>query len=282
MQTIEKIKDLSLIIREIKAQKKSIGFVPTMGFLHDGHISLIKKARLASDVVVISIFVNPAQFGPKEDFNTYPRDIKRDTQLCIDADVDILFTPSVSEMYPEGHLTYINVERITDVMCGASRHGHFRGVATAVAKLFNIVRPDKAFFGQKDYQQAVVIKRMAADLNMDVEIVVLPTVRELDGLAMSSRNSYLNLEERKAAACLYRSLMKAEEMIKYGERKSGAVIAAMQDIIRSEGLARIDYINIRDAETLEDIETIDRRVVLALAVCIGKTRLIDNISIKNA
>ncbi|MEK6680354.1 MAG: pantoate--beta-alanine ligase [Nitrospirota bacterium] len=279
MQVIENIKDLSIIIKEFKTEKKTIGFVPTMGFLHDGHISLIKRARLVSDIVVVSIFVNPTQFGPKEDFNAYPRDIKRDTQLCIDAGIDILFMPSVSGMYPEGYLTYINVEKITDMLCGASRPGHFKAVATVVAKLFNIVKPDKAFFGQKDYQQTVIIKRMAADLNMDIDIDVLPTVREPDGLAMSSRNSYLNEEERKAAICLYRSLMKAEEMIKNGEKTTSVIISAMREIIESERLAKIDYINIRDAETLEEIEAIDRKVVIALAVWIGKARLIDNIVI---
>jgi pantoate--beta-alanine ligase len=279
MQAFDNTIELLNAIRKIKRQQKTIGFVPTMGFLHDGHISLIKRARLVSDVVVVSIFVNPAQFGPKEDFSAYPRDIKRDTLLCAEADVDMLFMPSVSEMYPEGHLTYINIEKITDVMCGASRPGHFKGVATIVAKLFNIVKPDKAFFGLKDYQQTVVIKRMAADLNMDIDIEVLPTIREPDGLAMSSRNFYLNEEERKAAACLYRSLMKAEEMIKSGEKEGLKIIDAMKKIINVEKLGKIDYITIADAETLEEVKTIDRKVVIALAVWIGKTRLIDNIVI---
>ncbi len=277
MQVIQNIKDLSIIIKEFKTEKKTIGFVPTMGFLHDGHISLMKRARLVSDIVVVSIFVNPTQFGPKEDFNTYPRDIKKDTLLCSETGVDILFMPSVSGMYPEGYLTSINVEKITDVMCGASRPGHFRGVATIVAKLFNIVKPDKAFFGQKDYQQTVIIKRMAADLNMDIDIDVLPTVREPDGLAMSSRNLYLNEEERKAATCLYRSLTKAEEMIKSGEKEGLKIIDAMKEIINAEKSAKIDYITIADAETLEEAKTIDRKVVIALAVWIGRTRLIDNI-----
>ncbi|MFZ3091624.1 MAG: pantoate--beta-alanine ligase [Nitrospirota bacterium] len=277
MQVIENIKDLSIIIKEFKTEKKTIGFVPTMGFLHDGHISLIKRARLVSDIVVVNIFVNPTQFGPKEDFNTYPRDIKKDTLLCSETGVDILFMPSVSGMYPEGYLTYINVEKITDMLCGASRPGHFKAVATVVAKLFNIVKPDKAFFGQKDYQQTVVIKRMVADLNMDIDIEVLPTVREPDGLTMSSRNSYLNQEERTAATCLYKSLMKAEELIKTGEKNSEKIIIEMKKIIEAESLARIDYINIRDADTLDDISLIDRKVVIALAVWIGKTRLIDNV-----
>lgn len=279
MQVIQNIKDLSIIIKEFKTEKKTIGFVPTMGFLHDGHISLIKRARLVSDIVVVSIFVNPTQFGPKEDFNTYPRDIKKDTLLCSETGVDILFMPSVSGMYPEGYLTYINVEKTTDMLCGASRPGHFKAVATVVAKLFNIVKPDKAFFGQKDYQQTVIIKRMAADLNMDIDIDVLPTVREPDGLAMSSRNSYLNQEEKKAAICLYRSLVKAEELIKTGEKNSEKIIIEMKKIIEAESLARIDYINIRDADTLDDISLIDRKVVIALSVWIGKTRLIDNIVI---
>ncbi len=277
MQVFEKIKDISNFIKELKAQKKTIGFVPTMGFLHEGHLSLMRYAKKVTDVVVVSIFVNPAQFGPKEDFNTYPRDIEGDKGKCLDAGVDILFMPSASEIYPEGYLTYVNVEKITDVMCGASRPGHFKGVATIVAKLFDIVKPDKAFFGQKDYQQTLVIKKMAADLNMDIDVEALPTVREPDGLAMSSRNSYLNEEERKAATCLYWSLTKAEEMIKNGERNSAKIIGDMQKIIEAEKLARIDYITIADAETLEEIKTIDKKAVIALAVWIGKTRLIDNI-----
>jgi pantoate--beta-alanine ligase len=202
-----------------------------------------------------------------------------DKLKCLEAAVDILFIPSPSEIYPEGYLTYVNVEKITDVMCGASRSGHFRGVATIVAKFFNIVKPDKAFFGQKDYQQTVIIKRMAADLNMDVDIEALPTVRKPDGLAMSSRNSYLNEEERKAATCLHRSLMKAEEMIKSGEKVSLKIVDAMKEIINAEKFAKIDYITIADAETLEEAKTIDKKVVIALAVWIGKTRLIDNIVI---
>jgi pantoate--beta-alanine ligase len=279
MQVFEKIKDFSNFIKELKAQKKTIGFVPTMGFLHEGHLSLMRHAKKVTDVVVVSIFVNPAQFGPKEDFNAYPRDMEGDKLKCLEAAVDILFIPSPSEIYPEGYLTYVNVEKITDVMCGASRSGHFRGVATIVAKFFNIVKPDKAFFGQKDYQQTVIIKRMAADLNMDVDIEALPTVRKPDGLAMSSRNSYLNEEERKAATCLHRSLMKAEEMIKSGEKVSLKIVDAMKEIINAEKFAKIDYITIADAETLEEAKTIDKKVVIALAVWIGKTRLIDNIVI---
>ncbi|MBI5043628.1 MAG: pantoate--beta-alanine ligase [Nitrospirae bacterium] len=273
MQAFDNIKSLSSTIKEIKAQKKTIGFIPTMGFLHEGHLSLMRFAKKVTDVVVVSIFVNPTQFGPKEDFNAYPRDMEGDKRKCLEAGVDILFIPPASEIYPENYITYVNVEKITDVMCGASRPGHFRGVATIVAKLFNIVKPDKAFFGQKDYQQTVIIKRMAADLNMDIDIEVLPTVRESDGPAMSSRNFYLNEEERKAAACLYRSLTKAEEMIKSGERGSAKIIGSMQKIIEAEKLAKIDYITIADAETLEEAKTIDRKVVIALAVWIGKTRL---------
>ena len=279
MQVFEKIKDVSNFIKELKAQKKTVGFVPTMGFLHEGHLSLMRYAKKVTDVVVVSIFVNPAQFGPKEDFNAYPRDIENDKGKCLEAGVDILFIPSACEIYPDGYLTYVNVEKITDVMCGASRPGHFKGVATIVAKLFNIVKPDKAFFGQKDYQQAVVIKRMAADLNMDVDIEALPTVREPDGLAMSSRNSYLTGAERAAAACLYMSLKLAEDRIGKGEKSCAKIIEAMQHIIQAEKLAKIDYITIADSETLEEVKTIDRKVVIALAVWIGKTRLIDNIVI---
>ncbi|MEK6678843.1 MAG: pantoate--beta-alanine ligase [Nitrospirota bacterium] len=277
MQVIEKIKDVSNFIKELKAQKKTVGFVPTMGFLHEGHLSLMRYAKKVTDVVVVSIFVNPTQFGPKEDFNAYPRDMEGDKGKCLEAGVDILFIPSASEIYPEGYLTYVNVEKIADVMCGASRAGHFKGVATIVAKLFNIVKPDKAFFGQKDYQQAVVIKRMAADLNMDVDIEALPTVREPDGLAISSRNSYLSGAERAAAACLYMSLKLAEDRIGKGEKNSAKIIEAMQHIIQAEKLVKIDYIAIADTETLEEVKTIDRKVVIALAVWIGKTRLIDNV-----
>lgn len=278
MQVIEKIKDVSNFIKELKAQKKTVGFVPTMGFLHEGHLSLMRYAKKVTDVVVVSIFVNPTQFGPKEDFNAYPRDMEGDKGKCLEAGVDILFIPFASEIYSEGYLTYVNVEKIADVMCGASRAGHFKGVATIVAKLFNIVKPDKAFFGQKDYQQAVVIKRMAADLNMDVDIEALPTIREPDGLAISSRNSYLTDEaERAAAACLYMSLKLAEDRISKGERNRAKIIEAMQHIIQSEKLAKIDYITIADTETLEEVKTIDRKVVIALAVWIGKTRLIDNV-----
>ncbi len=279
MQVFEKIKDISNFIKELKAQKKTIGFVPTMGFLHEGHLSLMRHAKKVTDVVVVSIFVNPAQFGPKEDFNAYPRDMEGDKLKCLEAAVDILFIPSASEIYPEGYLTYVNVEKITDIMCGASRPGHFMGVATVVAKLFNIVKPDKAFFGQKDYQQAVVIKRMVADLNMDVDIEALPTVREPDGLAISSRNSYLSGAERAAAACLYMSLKLAEDRISKGDRNCAKIIEAMQHIIQADKLAKIDYIAIADAETLKEVKTIDRKVVIALAVWIGKTRLIDNIVI---
>jgi len=279
MQVIEKIKDVSNFIKELKTQKKTVGFVPTMGFLHEGHLSLMRYAKKVTDVVVVSIFVNPTQFGPKEDFNAYPRDMEGDKGKCLEAGVDILFIPPAAEIYPDGYLTYVNVENITDVMCGASRPGHFKGVATIVAKLFNIVKPDKAFFGQKDYQQAVVIKRMAADLNMDVDIEALPTIREPEGLAISSRNSYLSGAERAAAACLYMSLKLAEDRISKGERNCAKIIEAMQHIIQSEKLAKIDYIAIADTETLEEIKTIDRKVVIALAVWIGKTRLIDNIVI---
>ena len=248
-----------------------------MGFLHEGHLSLMRYAKKVTDVVVVSIFVNPTQFGPKEDFNAYPRDMEGDKGKCLEAGVDILFIPSASEIYPEGYLTYVNVEKIADVMCGASRAGHFKGVATIVAKLFNIVKPDKAFFGQKDYQQAVVIKRMAADLNMDVDIEALPTIREPDGLAISSRNSYLTGAERAAAVCLYMSLKLAEDRISKGEKNSARIIEAMQHIIQAEKLAKIDYIAIADTETLEEVKTINRKVVIALAVWIGKTRLIDNV-----
>jgi len=228
----------------------------------------------------VSIFVNPTQFGPKEDYDSYPRDLEGDKEKVDLVGGDIIFAPSVSEMYPEGYLTYINVEGITETLCGLSRPGHFRGVATVVAKLLNIVRPHKAFFGQKDYQQSVVIKRMVKDLNMDTDIVVLPTVREPDGLAMSSRNSYLSKEERKSATILYKALMMASDMVKTGERDSKKICSEMRRMISKEPLANIDYIAITDPDSLQDIAEIKGKTLIALAVRIGNTRLIDNILIE--
>src|SRR3989337_842403 len=220
MRIIQSTSEIQRTITQLRQTGKTIGFVPTMGALHQGHLSLIEHAKKESDVVLVSIFVNPAQFGPKEDFNQYPRDMQRDTEKCSHAGTDILFTPSAPDIYPEGFRTYVSVEGLSDIMCGQARPGHFRGVATVVLKLFNIVKPHKAFFGQKDFQQTVIIKRMVKDLNVNMDIVVLPTVREEDGLAMSSRNQYLGPEERKSATVLYRSLEEARLLFNKGERSA--------------------------------------------------------------
>lgn len=280
MEIITDIKLMQGFSEKNRMEGKIIGFVPTMGFLHEGHLSLIREARRKTDVVIVSIFVNPTQFGPQEDYDNYPRDMEGDKEKIISAGGDIIFAPSVRDMYPEGYLTYVNVEGITETLCGVSRPGHFRGVTTVVTKLFNIVKPHKAFFGQKDYQQSVVIKRMVRDLNMDIDIIVLSTIRESDGLAMSSRNSYLSPEERKVAPILYRSLIMASEMVKNGERDARRIYSEMRGMIEKEPLIVIDYIAITDPENLEDISEIKGKTLIALAVRIGKTRLIDNILIE--
>jgi pantoate--beta-alanine ligase len=261
----------------LRSAGKRIGFVPTMGYLHDGHLSLIRVAKQHSDITVLSIFVNPTQFGPKEDFSRYPRDFQRDERLCRQEGVDILFYPSESEMYPDGYSTYVNVEGLTDRLCGASRPGHFRGVTTIVAKLFLAVKPHAAVFGQKDAQQAAVIRKMVFDLNFDLSIVVAPIIREPDGLAMSSRNVYLSAEERTDALALNQSLQKAEFMIRKGERKTGTILRAMEDLIRSKKHAKIDYVEIVDPDTLRPLETVESSAMIALAVFVGRTRLIDNL-----
>ncbi len=256
---------------------KSISLVPTMGALHIGHVSLIKAARKKTDFVVVSIFVNPTQFGPKEDFKKYPRPIKKDLQICRANGVALVFNPSVKQMYHSGNLTSVNVGKITEPLCGRCRPGHFRAVATICAKLFNIVQPDIAFFGQKDAQQAIVIKQMVTDLDMPLKIVVCPTIREPDGLAVSSRNKYLNSRQKKQALCLYESLQKAKKMVKSGITDTAKIIKQMKEIIRKAGPAKIDYIEIIDARTLEKVKKIDRKVLIALAVKISPARLIDNI-----
>jgi pantoate--beta-alanine ligase len=248
-----------------------------MGALHIGHISLIKAARKKTDFVVVSIFVNPTQFGPKEDFKKYPRPIKKDLQICRANGVALVFNPSVKQMYHSGNLTSVNVGKITEPLCGRCRPGHFRAVATICAKLFNIVQPDIAFFGQKDAQQALVIKQMVTDLDMPLKIVVCPTIREPDGLAVSSRNKYLNSRQKKQALCLYESLQKAKKMVKSGITDTAKIIKQMKEIIRKAGPAKIDYIEIIDARTLEKVKKIDRKVLVALAVKISPARLIDNI-----
>jgi len=277
MILIKSIKRLSDYIRSQKRKKKTIGFVPTMGYLHQGHLSLVRKARKNTDIVIMSIFVNPLQFTPHEDFREYPRDLKRDIKLADSCGVDIIFYPSAKSMYPQDYLTYVNVEKITDVLCGKSRPRHFQGVCTVVAKLFNIVQPDIAYFGQKDAQQAIVIKRMTKDLNMPIKIRVCPIVREKDGLAMSSRNVYLDREEREDATILYKALCKAKELILKGERNPKVIIQRMRDIILSKPRAKIDYVSIVDTKNLEPVKEIRGRLLIALAVWMGKTRLIDNI-----
>lgn len=264
-------------VRQARARGNTIGFVPTMGYLHDGHLELMRRAKEQCGTVVISIFVNPTQFGPSEDYARYPRDLERDALMAGEVGVDAIFNPGTGEMYPEGFCTCVDVERITSILCGRSRPGHFRGVATVVTKLFNIVAPDYAFFGQKDAQQALVIKRMVDDLNIDVKIVTVPTVREADGLAMSSRNVYLNPEERKAALVLSRSLQQALESFKSGEKNGAFLRQMVVDLIKKEPLAEIDYVEIYSYPDLEPVEIIKNQALLALAVRIGKTRLIDNV-----
>ncbi len=277
MEIVKTIEKLRKIIKRAKSAGKKIGFVPTMGALHEGHFSLIKAAKKQTDFVVVSIFVNPTQFGPGEDLAKYPRPFGKDANACKKLGVNVVFAPSAKEIYPEENITWVNVEKLSASLCGKSRPGHFRGVATVCSKLFNIVSPDVAFFGQKDAQQAIVIKRMAADLNMPLKIVVCPTVREPDGLAKSSRNAYLKPKERKDAALLYAALEEAEFFIRAGQRKSETLISEMKKILKISALVKIDYIKIVDAETLEEVRLAKGKVLIALAVKIGTTRLIDNI-----
>jgi pantoate--beta-alanine ligase len=271
-------------ILEIRALRQklsgTVGFVPTMGYLHEGHLALVKQARIENSAVIVSIYVNPTQFGPREDFGAYPRELNRDLELLREEGVDIAFVPSDEEMYPPEFSSWVDVEKVTERLEGASRPGHFRGVATVVAKLFNIVQPTKAYFGQKDAQQAVVIKRMVADLNLGIEIVVVPTVRESDGLAMSSRNIYLSPGERQAATVLFRALTLARQLRQGGEKDAGKIRRQMTSLIQKEPLAQIDYVSIADAETLEELNLIDRPALASLAVRIGKTRLIDNMPLE--
>lgn len=261
----------------LRSQGVRIGFVPTMGFFHEGHLSLIRKAKEISDVTVVSLFVNPTQFGAGEDFEDYPRDEDRDKQLSEENGCDILFIPSREEMYPEGYVTYIDVEKLADGLCGASRPGHFRGVTTVVTKMFNMVKPHVAVFGQKDAQQAILIRRMVEDLNEDVDIVMAPTIREPDGLALSSRNTYLSPQQRSDATVLYQSLQMARELIQTGEQHTKPIIEAITDRIGAVKSARIDYVSIVDEQTLEPAEVIPERALVAVAVWFGRARLIDNI-----
>lgn len=280
MEIAKTIADARTVIKFYQNAQESIGLVPTMGYLHTGHVSLIEKARKSCDRVVVSIFVNPIQFGPNEDFSRYPRDLDRDLELCRDAGADLVFIPEVSDMYPTSNLAYMDIRSLGEYLCGASRPGHFQGVLTVVAKLFNICQPDQAFFGEKDAQQLAIIRRMVTDFNFPVEIVPCPIIRESDGLAMSSRNVYLSADERQAALSLSRSLEKAWQALGSGERSA----AALRDIIRSgiaaEPLARIDYVEVVDSDTLQPVETISGSILAAVAVYFGKTRLIDNFTFR--
>ena len=279
MNIITTIREMQQATDKLRREGKTIGVVPTMGYLHDGHLSLVGIAKQESDVVVMTIFVNPIQFGPNEDLSKYPRDLDRDQKLAESCGTDILFLPAKEEMYPVDYHTYIEVEKLTDVLEGKARPGHFRGVTTVVAKLFNITKPHVAVFGQKDAQQAVVIKQMVRDLNNDVEVIVAPIVREPDGLAMSSRNVYLSPLERSESTVLYRSLQLVQELIAKGERRSTVVISEMMKLITSNRSTRVDYISIAHAMTLQEMTqlNIGDTVLISLAVRVGSTRLIDNI-----
>lgn len=280
MKIVKSIKEMQKTSTALKTKGRIIGFVPTMGYLHEGHLSLIRLAKKKSDVVVVSIFVNPLQFGPKEDFKRYPRDLKRDTKLARKAGCDILFVPGQKQMYPERYLAHVNVEKLADTLEGKFRSGHFKGVATVVAKLFNIVQPDLAFFGQKDAQQVVIIQKMVQDLNFNLKIIVGPTVREASGLALSSRNIYLAEDEKKTAKVLFESLQKAQNLIEQGETNSFKIIHEMEKMILSKPKTIIDYIAISDSQTLEPLEKLSGEVLITMAVFVGSTRLIDNLKLK--
>ena len=277
---VKKINELRSLIKLWRKEGLSIGYVPTMGALHEGHESLIRKAVKENDKVVVSVFVNPTQFGPNEDYNSYPRNIDKDLEICMDAGANVVFNPEPSEMYYDNRSTSVSVSNLTSVLCGAKRPGHFDGVCLVISKFLNIVTPDRAYFGEKDAQQVAVIKRMVRDLNIDVEIVACPIIREEDGLAKSSRNTYLSNEERKAALVLSRSLNKSKEMLKQGERKADIIKQIIKKEINKEPLAKIDYVEIVDSESLENVETIEKSILIPIAVYIGKTRLIDNFTFK--
>lgn len=276
MELVKDVKEMKALSRKWRNEGKVIGFVPTMGYLHEGHLSLVRQARRDNDVVVVSIFVNPTQFGPGEDFERYPRDLDRDTSLLEPIGVEAVFVPEAQDMYPPDYRTYVEVEDITTRLCGASRPGHFRGVTTVCCKLFNIVQPHRAYFGKKDFQQYVVLRSMVRDLNMDLEIVPMPIVREPDGLAMSSRNTYLNPEERRAALCLHRSLKRAQELFAQGERDADTIREEVIKVIQAEPLAAIDYVEVVDPDLLTPVEEVGEGTLVALAVKVGPARLIDN------
>lgn len=276
MQIVDKIDTLRDILFHHRLDKKKVGFVPTMGFLHEGHLSLVKRAKSENDLAVVSIFVNPTQFGANEDLDRYPRDIENDKKLLSSVNCDILFFPPVEEMYPENFSTKVSVSDITEKMCGVSRPGHFDGVATVVLKLFNIVSPDNAYFGMKDYQQLLVIKKMTQDLNLYIKVHGCPIVREKDGLAMSSRNVYLSDKERDSALSLNRSFEIVQKMLKDGCRDSGEIIDSVKRFISSHDFVKIDYVVLANTENLDPVNKIENKFILAMAVFVGKTRLIDN------
>jgi pantoate--beta-alanine ligase len=277
MRLISTVAEMQAICREVRRSGKSLGFVPTMGALHEGHLSLVRAARAHNQVVAASIFVNPLQFGPNEDFTKYPRAIERDKELLEAEKVELLFAPSSEEMYPKGAVTEVYVAGLSEKLDGNSRPGHFKGVTTVVAKLFEIVRPDRAYFGQKDAAQVAVLRKMVHDLNMDVELIVCPIVREKDGLAMSSRNAYLSPEQRKQALVLNRSLMRVQAMADRGEKSAASLREAGKQVITEEPGARLDYFEIVDGSTLEPVENISKGALVAVAAYVGTTRLIDNL-----
>ena len=276
MKVVSTIEEVRAYVKTWRKEGKSIGFVPTMGYLHEGHGSLIQKARENNDKVVVSIFVNPMQFGPTEDLASYPRDLEKDSAFCASLGADLIFHPEPEEMYQEGFCSYVDMDVLTKELCGLSRPVHFRGVCTVVSKLFHIVMPDRAYFWQKDAQQLAIIRRMVKDLNMDLEIVGCPIIREADGLAKSSRNTYLSKEERKAALCLSRSIRLGQSLVEQGETNAKKVLEAMKVEIQKEPLAKIDYIKCVNGLTMQQVETIKAPILVAMAVYIGKTRLIDN------
>lgn len=280
MKVIRRIEEIVEITRKIKADGYSLGMVPTMGCLHEGHKSLIKKAVDNNDKVVVSVFVNPTQFGPDEDYESYPRTLEADAKLCDEIGADYIFHPEPEEMYPEGYSTFVvPSEKMTNILCGITRPGHFRGVCTVLTKLFNIIRPDRAYFGEKDIQQLAIVKRMVTDFNFGIDIIACPIVREDDGLAKSSRNTYLNAEERQAATVLRRSILEGKKLIDSGVLIKEDVLKTIKSVIESEKLARIDYVEIIDFDTFDQVDLIKDNTLIAMAVYIGKTRLIDNMII---
>ncbi|MCX7817195.1 MAG: pantoate--beta-alanine ligase [Syntrophales bacterium] len=276
MKVFTKVREMQAFSESLRKEGKIIAFVPTMGYFHEGHLNLMREGRKRGDCLVVSIYVNPTQFGPNEDLNRYPRDFERDSRLARDVGVDVIFYPPDEEMYPPNYQTYVNVEKVTQNLCGISRPGHFRGVTTVCCKLFNIVKPHVTIFGKKDFQQLVTIKRMVADLNIDLEVVAMPTTREPDGLAMSSRNVYLSPGERVSALSLSKSLKLAKDMYEQGERDAGSIISEVRRFIESHPYTKIDYVKICDTATLEDVQKIEGECVIALAVFVGSARLIDN------